>query len=101
MMLEVTYLPKNRFVKLDLGILASGSLYDFLRTRYSYQADRATEKFRSVMPTAEEKELLQTPVNTPCILLERFNYEESLLIEYTKSIVRGDKYVFHVELNNL
>lgn len=101
LMIEVTYLPKNRFVKLDLGVLGTGSLYEFLRSRYSYQADRATETFRSVMPTSDEKELLQIPANTPCILLERFNYEENLLIEYTKSIVRGDKYVFHVELNNI
>lgn len=100
LMLETTYLPQNRFVKLNLDILARGSLYEYLRTKYGFFADHATETFRPVLPTPEEKGLLQMPVNTPCILLERFSYEENLLIEYTKSIVRGDKYIFRIDLQN-
>lgn len=100
LMLETTYLPQSRFVRLNLDVLAKGSLYDFLRTKYSFQADRATETFRPVMPLPEEKNWLQMSINTPCILLERFSYEENLLIEYTKSIVRGDKYIFRIDLQN-
>ena len=100
LMLETTYLPQSRFVKLDLDVLTKGSLYEFLRSKYSFQADRATETFRPVMPRADEKALLKIPGTTPCILLERFSYEDNLLIEYTKSIVRGDKYIFHIELQN-
>lgn len=98
LMLETTYLPKSRFIKLDLNELSKGSLYEYLRTRYGFKVDHVEEKLRPVMPQPEEKLLLQVPVNTPCILLERFSYEDNLLIEYTKSIVRGDKYIFHVDL---
>ncbi len=101
LMLETTYLPKSRFIKLDLELLAKGSLYEFLRTRYSFEANRATETFRPVMPSPEEKDLLQIPAGTPCMLLERFSYEDNLLIEYTKSIVRGDKYIFRTELQDI
>lgn len=52
------------------------------------------------MPRAEEKGLLQILANIPCALLERFSYEDTLQVEYTKSIVRGDKYFFHVDLQN-
>ena len=38
--------------------------------------------------------------NVPCTLLERYSYEGNVLIEYTKSIVRGDKYAFRIELAN-
>lgn len=100
LMLETTYLPQSRFVKLDLEVLSKGSLYEFLRTKYSFQANRATETFRPVMPNHDERALLQMPGATPCILLERFSYEDGLLIEYTKSVVRGDKYIFHIELQN-
>lgn len=100
LMLETTYLPQSRFVKLDLDVLSKSSLYEFLRNKYSFQMDKATETFRPVMPRSEEKSLLQLPLNTPCILLERLSYEDNLLIEYTKSIVRGDKYIFHIELLN-
>lgn len=100
LMLETTFLPQNRFVKLDLDALSKSSLYEFLRIKYNFHVDRATETFRPVMPTAEEKSLLQLPLNTPCTLLERFSYEDNILIEYTKSIVRGDKYIFRIELQN-
>lgn len=100
LMLETTYLPQSRFVKLDLDVLSKGSLYEFLRVKYGFQADRAVETFRPVMPRPDEKALLQISATTPCILLERFSYEDNLLIEYTKSIVRGDKYIFHIELQN-
>lgn len=100
LMLETTFLPQNRFVKLDLEVLAKGSLYEFLRVKYNFQVDKATETFRPVMPNTEEKSLLQLPANTPCTLLERFSYEDNILIEYTKSIVRGDKYIFRIELQN-
>lgn len=100
LMLETTFLPQNRFVKLDLDVLSKSSLYEFLRSKYNFQVDSATETFQPIMPSAEEKSLLHLPFNTPCILLERFSYEDNVLIEYTRSIVRGDKYIFHIELQN-
>lgn len=98
LMLETTFLPSSRFVRLDLDALSKGSLYEYLRTTYNFQIDRARETLRPVMPTPEENELLQMPPSVPCILLERFCYEHEILIEYTKSIVRGDKYIFRAEL---
>lgn len=98
LMLETTYLPQARFWKLDIDILSKGSLYEFLRNRYDFHADRATEKFQPVIPRPEERTLLHISSNTPCMLLERYSYEGDVLIEYTKSIVRGDKYAFRIEL---
>lgn len=97
LMLETTFLPKSRFIRLDVEALSHGSLYEFLQTNYNFRVDKAHETIRPVMPTPEENTLLQLSMNTPCILLERFSYEEGLLAEYTKSIVRGDKYIFHVD----
>ena len=91
---------KNRFMSLDTEILSNGSLYDFLRSRYGFHADRASETLRPVMPRPDERTLLNISANTPCMLLERFSYEGTALIEYTKSIVRGDKYTFQVEFQN-
>ena len=52
------------------------------------------------MPRPDERTLLNISASTPCMLLERFSYESTALIEYTKSIVRGDKYTFQVEFQN-
>lgn len=100
LMLENTYLPQSRFLSLDIDVLSHGSLYEFLKSRYGFRAERATERFRPVMPRMDEWTLLQISANTPCMLLERFSYEKDVLIEYTKSIVRGDKYTFQIELQN-
>ena len=100
LMIETTYLPQSRFMSLDTEILSNGSLYDFLRSRYGFHADRASETLRPVMPRPDERALLNISANTPCMLLERFSYEGTALIEYTKSIVRGDKYTFQVEFQN-
>lgn len=100
LMLETTYLPINRFLDLDLEALEQGSLYDYLRQKYAFHVDKAVETFRPVMPRPEEKTLLHISSGTPCTLLERFSYEGNTLTEYTKSIVRGDKYIFRSELMN-
>lgn len=98
LMLETSYLPQSRFADLNLEKLASGSMYDFLRARYAFLPENAHETLRPVMPLPHEKELLQLSGTVPCILQERFTYEHDACAEYTKSIIRGDKFVFHVDL---
>ena len=100
LMLEATYLPCSRFTALNTDLLSRGSLHEFLRRNFNFCADSSREMLRSVMPTAEERQLLLMPPNTPCMLLERFGYEGSTLIEYTASTVRGDKYIFQVDLHH-
>ena len=100
LMLETTYLPFSRFIRLDIKAVENGSLYDYLLKNYNFKADRVKETIRPVMPQAKERKLLQISANVPCILLERFSYEEDVLIEYTRSIIRGDKYIFQVNLTN-
>lgn len=75
LMIETTYLPQSRFMSLDTEILSNGSLYDFLRSRYGFHADRASETLRLVMPRPDERTLLNISANTPCMLLERFSYK--------------------------
>ncbi len=98
LMLETSYLPKSRFDAIDISEFVSDSMYEFLKKNYQFAPARATEQFQPVMPTPYEKELLQIYGNTPCMLLERFTFEGEELGEYTRSVIRGDKYVFRVEL---
>lgn len=100
LMLETSYLPTARFIHLDLEMIEAGSLYDYLRKNYNFKADRIKETLRPIIPKTKERKLLGLSSGVPCILLERFSYENDLLIEYTHSIVRGDKYIFQVNLSN-
>lgn len=98
LMLESSFLPMNRFPEVDLNEFVQDSMYEFLKKKYGFQRKKAMEYFRPVLPLPRERELLQIYGNIPCILLERFTYEENGLSEYTRSVVRGDKYIFSVEL---
>lgn len=94
LMLETTYLPRDRFARLDLDYLNSGSLYTYLELHYSMEIDNANELLSPIMPTPQEAKYLQISTQDPCMLLERFCYENERLIAIHKTIVRGDKYKF-------
>ena len=100
LMIETTYLPTARFIHLDMNAIETGSLYEYLRKYYNFKAERIKETIRPINPQTKEKKLLELASNIPCILLERFSYENEMLIEYTRSIIRGDKYIFQVNLSN-
>ena len=94
LMIETTYLPVNRFFRLDLEYLKTQSLYAYLELYYSMKIDDANELLSPVMPTPRERQLLQMSSQEPCMFLERFCYENQQLIAIHKTIVRGDKYKF-------
>lgn len=100
LMIEITYLPKSRFYKISTDILENGSLYAYLKSIYSLKVDKALETFKPIIPNSWQCELLGITPKIPCTLLERFSYEDNDLVEYTSSIVRGDKYIFRVDLSN-
>lgn len=99
LMLETTYLPQSRFYRINLEVVRDSSLYAFLRSHYSLNIDHAIETFQPILPSGAEKELLHIAHLLPCMLLERYGFEDSTIIEYTRSVVRGDKYVFRVDLD--
>ena len=99
LMIESTYLPQNRFYRISTEILEKGSLYHYLTSTYSLKVDRAIETFKPCIPNRLQCNLLKISSKIPCTLLERFSYEEDYLVEYTFSIVRGDKYIFKVNLS--
>lgn len=101
LMLETTYLPKSRFYHLDIEWLEKHSLYDYLKEQYNMMVEHGSEVFYPVIPSTKERLLLSIPANLPCMAIERFSYEKDSLVEYTKSIVRGDKYKFKVELASI
>ncbi|MFP3154628.1 GntR family transcriptional regulator [Lachnospiraceae bacterium ZAX-1] len=98
LMLETTYLPKSRFSQIDIDWLQNHSLYQYLNQQYNMRVDGGFEAFYPIVPNTKERLLLHIPANQPCMAIERFTYENDAIIEYTKSIVRGDKYKFKVGL---
>ena len=97
-MYEVTYLNYELIKDLTLEKLNKKPLYEILRKDYKINFDRATEKFKAIIPTKKIMEKLELSSLKACMQLERKTYSENKVLEYTKSFARGDKLTFEIEL---
>lgn len=97
-MYEITYLNPNLIKNLTLKNLTEKPLYDVIRKDYKINFDRAIEKFKAVIPTEDILEKLKMSSLKACMELERYTYSQNEILEYTKSVARGDKLTFEIEL---
>jgi GntR family transcriptional regulator len=70
-----------------------GSLYGLLRSRYQVAAKDAVQTTEPTVTDAQEAALLGVPLHSPALLFERTTRDaDRAVIEYTRSIYRGDRY---------
>ena len=73
--------------------LESGSLYGLLRQRYGVAATDAVQTVEPTVTDPAESAQLEVPVYAPALLFERTTRDEAgRVVEYTRSIYRGDRY---------
>jgi GntR family transcriptional regulator len=102
MMLETSWLPERRFPGLVTLDFEHRRLYDVLLGEYGVRPARAREEFEPVLLTSEEAHLLGKHAGDPGLLLERIAYDpDGRPIEFCRSIVRGDRCRYFVELREL
>lgn len=98
-MIETTYFSQTRFPGMEQVDFSQTSLYSTLAQRFNCLMVAADEVFEPVILRRHEMELLKTKPNTPGLLLDVVAYDQdNTPVEYTRSIVRGDKarMLFHV-----
>lgn len=104
MMYGVTYLPYNQFPDLSIELLEASPLYDVLRKKYNVSFAYAEELFQPILINKLESFYLKVPEGMPGLKIERFTYIKGLvrnqIIEYTKSIARGDTFKYRICLEN-
>lgn len=97
-MYEKTYLLEKKMQGLSKNILLENPLYDILQNRYNISFTKATERFSVLLADEKIAEILTIPQGSPIIRLQRWTYAGMEIIEYTISLVRGDRFEFEVEL---
>jgi GntR family transcriptional regulator len=97
-MYEKTYLLEKKMQGLSKNILLENPLYDILQNRYNISFTKATERFSVLLADENIAEILTIPQGSPIIRLQRWTYAGMEIIEYTVSLVRGDRFEFEVEL---
>jgi len=99
MMLETSYIPYNLFKGIKKEDLEMTPLYTIFLNEYGTTFSKAEEMFRPTLMEEDEAKKLNYIEGAPAILLERITYNnENTIIEYTKSVARGDKFKYHVVL---
>ncbi|HLR42845.1 MAG TPA: GntR family transcriptional regulator [Pseudogracilibacillus sp.] len=97
--LETSYLPKKYVSEIKKQDLDTYSLYDLLEKKHDVFVVKAKETFEPVLVREEEGELLEVEAGSPGLLLDRIAYDlDGNIIEYCRSIVRGDRCRFYTEL---
>lgn len=83
--------------KEDVG---AASFYEVLATRVGMRVTRARETFRPLLVTGYEARLLGIPTGTPVFEVERSSFVEEQPVEWRRTLARGDRYTYVVDLVN-
>jgi GntR family transcriptional regulator len=95
---ETAYLPRELTAVLDASVLERESIYDELEQRHGLRITRARESIRPIVLNKPVARLLRATPGSAAFLVERTTWSETRPIEWQESIVRGDHYLFSVDL---
>jgi GntR family transcriptional regulator len=99
LMVEQVHLPAHLFPGLLDHDLASASLYDLLVGQYGVVLERGDETIEPALPEARIAGLLGQDEHSPVLVLTLVSYTaEGQPVEFCRSIVRGDRARYHLEV---
>jgi len=88
-----SYLPARIFPAIDRQDLENQSLYDVVENTYKRKLQRAEEIIGATKAGEKDAHLLQTETNSALLIIRETTYdEEDVAIEYSLSLLRGDRY---------
>lgn len=98
MALEVSYLPAHIITDLTKKTIHA-SLYDYIEKELQLTISHASQTLESSLAQGNECNLLKIEEGDPVLLIERYSYlENGAAFEYVKSIYRGDRYKFVIDM---
>ncbi|OQP05985.1 phosphonate metabolism transcriptional regulator PhnF [Geobacillus sp. 46C-IIa] len=98
MALETLYIPRALAPHLTREIV-NGSVYEFMEKEVGFAIGTAVQVLEASVARKLEAEHLQVKEGAPVLLLERRTYlDDGRPLEVVKSVYRGDRYKFIVEM---
>jgi GntR family transcriptional regulator len=96
--LEIVEMPFRLFPALATTDIGNRSLYDTLESETGIVVTGATEAIRPVVLSEEEAALLDVPAGSAAFLVERITSAGEQRVEWRRSLIRGDRYLYSVDL---
>lgn len=98
MAIEETYLPYQMFPGLTKELLQERAMYEVMRSDYNIYPTTAEESFGAILLTEEHARWFGLRAGDPGLDIVRKTFSHSTCIEYTRGVIRADKFRFHVKL---
>jgi GntR family transcriptional regulator len=100
MAIETLHVPESLVPGLEPKDLDRGSFYELLAERYGITIVGGMQTIEPTVTNEEESEALDVPLHSPAFLFERTTRSENdTIVEFVRSIYRGDRYRLVSELN--
>lgn len=96
--LQVTFLPAAIFPGLETIDFHNASLYEELQHRYGTVIEEAEETYVATRVEGDTASALEVPDGTPGLLVERVGWSTGRPVEFTRSVMRGDRYRVQIRL---
>jgi GntR family transcriptional regulator len=98
LVLETAYLPRALTSGIAAAVLERESIYDELERLHNLRIVRARESIRPIVLSRSVAKLLHAAAGAPAFSVERTTWTEHGPIEWQESIIRGDRYLYSVDL---
>lgn len=93
MAIETLHVPADLTPGLDGHALESTSFYDLLTNTFGIQIGEGEQVIEPTVTSERESAVLEVPVHSPAFLFERTTRDQGgTIIEFVRSIYRGDRY---------
>lgn len=99
LMYSQTIIPKKIVTDLTKEILEKKPLYEILREKCDFRFLKAEQKIKPCLVNRIEAEYLNVAEGSLGILIERKLFMGKDIIEYSKGVVRGDRFEFTIKYN--
>ncbi len=100
MAIETLHVRQSLVPGLTGAELEQGSFYDLLESRYGIVIASGTQTIEPTVTNEEESAVLGVPLHSPAFLFERTTQDTTgQVVEYVRSIYRGDRYRLVTELS--
>ncbi len=100
MAIETLHVPEALIPGLTSSDLEQHSFYELLENRYGIVIASGTQTIEPTVTNEEESSALGVPLHSPAFLFERTTQTRAgQVVEYVRSIYRGDRYRIVTELN--